>query len=157
MTLIERHNLLPRASDHSFMSPWFVVLHDTAGPTLHSAEETLKQRGLGYHYMIDKDGVCYEYALPSMKMSHAAGYNTGSVSISYVGGGGYGKVNDTQIQASIDLINEHITKLAHSLRAITGHKHASNSGKIDPEFDGDDDDYMNLISEKTGLEFLKFN
>jgi len=160
MKLVLKHNFLPRATDHTVMSPRVIILHDTAGPTLRSAEETLKQRGLGYHYMIDRDGTCYEYAPPTVKMNHAVGYNGISVGISYVGGGGYGPVNDIQIQASIDLINKYIKPFTPTIRQITGHRHASNSGKIDPEWEGDsantDADKMQSISKATMLRFVKF-
>ncbi len=161
MKLVLKHNFLKKAKIQSNRAPYLIVLHDTVSPSLKSAENGLAERGLGYHYMIDKDGTCYEYADPFTTMNHAAGYNRNSVGISYVCGGQYGPVNDVQVAASIELINDHIKKLASTIRVITGHKHASKSGKVDPEWPEEtnqvDNYYMKMISEKTDLEFFKFN
>ncbi len=160
MQLVLRHNLLPKARSQMNNAPHLIVLHDTVTPTIKSAENALLDRGLGYHYMIDKDGTCYEYSVPSVTMNHAAGYNRNSVGVSYVCGGQFGSVNDVQIAASIELIN-YIKKLAPTIRVITEHKHASSSGKIDPQWAEEtphaDEYYMKMISEKTNLEFFKFN
>lgn len=139
-----------------------IVLHDTAGPTLSGAEATLKQRRLGYHYMIEKDGTTYEYAKPDVQMSHAAGFNARTVSISFVGGYVYGYVTELQMEAVIRLINERIKPLAPSIRYITGHKHVSPGRKVDPRFPGEppegvdlakDAYYMSHIAHKVGLTF----
>lgn len=143
-------------------SPHLVVLHDTVSPTRTSAEHGLESRGLGYHFIIERDGSVAQYAPLDRVMYHARGYNSNSLGISYVGGGKYGPVNEVQIQASIDLIND--LKQQSHLDSVTGHKHASSSGKIDPRFPGEpengideeiDFEYMNRIANETGLKFFR--
>lgn len=159
--LVERLGLLPIAKQQPNGLVSMVILHDTAGPTLKSAEDTLIQRGLGYHYMIDRDGVCYEYATPSTRMNHALGWNAGTVGISFVGGGGFGAVNEAQIEAVIFLINITIAvKTKHSVKVLTCHKYVTTEGKVDPEFPGDppngsirsiDEAFLNRIASATNL------
>lgn len=112
--------------------------------------------------MVDKDGTCYEYASPLVQMNHAAGWNYGSVGISFVGGYKYGPVSELQIESAIELINSRIKPMAPRLKFITGHKHASRSGKVDPRFPGEppeginkeiDTKYMTEIAEAVGLDF----
>lgn len=162
MKLVRKHNLLPRARSQPNTGIDMIVLHHTAGSTLGGAESTLKQRGLGYHYMIDRAGVCYEYATPGVKMNHAVDFNTGTVSISYVGGGAAGAVNEAQVVASIELIKDRIVPLQPSIKVITGHKHCSAGRKIDPQFPGEpssgvnlaiDKKFMDRIANETGLTF----
>lgn len=162
MQLVQRHNLLPKARHQPNGIPDMIVLHDTAGPTLGGAEATLQQRKLGYHYMIDRAGVCYEYATPNVQMNHAMDFNFQTVAISYVGGGGSGPMNEAQIQASIDLINNRILPLAPTIGDITGHKHCSPGRKIDPQWQGEpsggvdlaiDKQFMDRIANATGLTF----
>lgn len=162
MNLVIKHNFLPIARQQPNHHVDMVVLHHTAGPTLNGAEVTLKQRGLGYHYMIGRDGTCYEYATPSVKMNHAIDFNSGTVAISFVGGGGSGAVNEAQIAASIELIRDHIKSLQPSIKVITGHKHCNPGRKIDPQFQGEpssnvnlriDKQFMDRIASETGLTF----
>lgn len=48
-----------------------IVLHATAGSTLSGAVSTLRQKGLGYHYIIDKDGTVYKGCAASRSTGHA--------------------------------------------------------------------------------------
>lgn len=164
MNIIKKMKLLPRANRQRGVVVDLVVLHDTAGPTLAGAESTLKQRGLGYHYMIDKDGQAYQYAEPHETLYHAIGFNEGTVAISFVGGGDYGEVNERQIHSCIDLIEEVMT-LKHpkvQLEGVTCHKHVNKGRKIDPRFPGEpphgvnleiDRKWMKQIADATGLTF----
>lgn len=140
-----------------------IVLHHTAGGTLSGAEATLKKRGLGYHYMIDKDGQVYEYVRPNRFTAHAYRRNVGTVGISYVGGGKYGAINLEQRQSLIKLMKV-LKEEFPRLKKITGHKHVDPRGwKCDPRFPGEpelgvnwaiDKKYMNQIAEATDMVFV---
>ena len=162
--LIDRIGLLKPAKVQSGKKPYMIVLHDTAGPSIKSAENTfLKERpGLGYHYMIDKDGTIYQYALPTTQMNHAIGFNAGTIGISFVGGWKYGPVNEVQIHSCVDLCQQLQQEYGDTLKYITGHKHCSPKRKIDPRFPGEpmnginykiDGDYMEDIAEGSFLTF----
>ena len=162
MEVVERFGVLPRHGRHN---PYMVILHDTVSPTVVSAERGLQSRsgGLGYHFIIDNDGTVYQYAHPHERMYHAAGYNTGSIGIACVGGGKYGPVNRIQEEAIITLIDENILPQT-PLSILTGHKHASHAGKVDPRFPGEpaegvdmaiDSQHMDFIAAGTGLRFLR--
>lgn len=142
-----------------------VILHHTVTPTVQSAVNALQNRGLAYHYMIDKDGTVYEFVPPNRMAYHAAGYNMGSIGIAFICGGKYGETNNKQIDACVSLLK--ILKQDFKfLDKFTGHKHASRSGKIDPRWKGEpelgidwkiDKKYMLDIEKRTGLraEFIK--
>jgi N-acetyl-anhydromuramyl-L-alanine amidase AmpD len=156
-------NKLGKLVSHGRQEPYLIVLHDTAGPTLGGAESTLKQRGLGYHYMIDNNGDCHEYAKPTSLMWHAKDYNLGTVGVSFVGGGDAPPVSEVQIKALIELVNTRIKPLGPDIIQITCHKHASHAGKVDPRWPGEpsngislgiDRIYMGRIAKAVGLEFL---
>lgn len=48
-----------------------IVLHATAGSSLRGAIDTLRKRGLGYHYLIDKAGVIHKGAPYTRRTGHA--------------------------------------------------------------------------------------
>lgn len=48
-----------------------IVLHATAGATLAGAVATLRERGLGYHYLIDKSGAVYKGCPVLAQTGHA--------------------------------------------------------------------------------------
>lgn len=48
-----------------------VVLHATAGTTLAGAVSTLRDKGLGYHYLIERDGTVHKGAPTSRNVGHA--------------------------------------------------------------------------------------
>src|SRR3990167_4521616 len=110
------------------MIPRRIILHHTAGGTLKGAEDTLRKRGLAYHYMIDKDGSIHRYHSPTDYAAHAAGHNQGSIGIAFVGDGTFGPVNSNQYDALIGLITVLMEKHP-TIATITGHKHVSTSGK----------------------------
>ena len=53
-----------------------VVMHSTAGSGINGVLSTLQQRGLAYHYIIDRDGKVYKLA-PASKMTSHAGSSYG--------------------------------------------------------------------------------
>jgi N-acetyl-anhydromuramyl-L-alanine amidase AmpD len=108
-----------------------IILHDTVTPTADIAIKVLQQRGLGYHYLIEKNGDIIELVCPSKLTWHAAGYNQGTIGISFCCGGQFGAVNDIQKDAAVELIEDLKTKFP--LKTLAGHRHRSVKGKIDPE------------------------
>lgn len=53
-----------------------IVLHASAGGSLSGAVTTLRKRGYGYHYILDKDGTVWKGAPISSSVAHA-GISTG--------------------------------------------------------------------------------
>jgi N-acetyl-anhydromuramyl-L-alanine amidase AmpD len=110
--------------------------------------------------MVDDDGTVIEYVPPNRRCSHAYRNNTGTIGISFVGGGRYGPCNSGQYGAIIELCKDLAQKYP-SIVDITGHKHVDPRGwKIDPRFAGEppngidwkvDRKWMLHIAEETGL------
>lgn len=148
------------------VKPHTIVLHHTGGGSASGAIATLKARGLGYHYIIDRKGVITKLVDPKYKTYHAYGANTGTVGVSYVGGGKFGPVTQEQITASTALLRR-IVEAHPSIKYLTGHKHIDKRGwKIDPRFLGEpenginldiDSMYMTTMARETGLIFLDKN
>lgn len=150
---------------HGIFHPSMVILHHTVTPSVRSAENGLNSRrgGLGYHFIVDTNGDVYQYGGLLTLMYHAAGYNSEAIGIAMVGGGDYGPLTEVQVETVIQLINENIRPNAPEITYVTGHKHASRNGKIDPRFKGEppldvnwkiDAKYMQRISDATGLTFV---
>lgn len=130
-----------------------VIIHDTVGNTVKGAEDTLVQRGLGYHFVIDKEGKVYNYVFPSDITFHALGWNERTIGIATVGGGPYGLVNDKQRLAIINLLIQ-LKKAYPSIKYLCGHRDVSPGRKIDPEVLGDYKTWMNAIAKEVGLRYL---
>lgn len=113
-------------------TPQSIIFHDTAGPSFQSASDTLKQRGLSYNYIIDKDGTVHELVPAGVKAFHAKGYNDNTVGVSFVGGGGFGDVNPAQQQSAVVLAQQLHQKFP-SITSFAGHRDRTNAGKPDPE------------------------
>ena len=107
-----------------------IILHDTVTSTVQAAIDTLKQRGLGYHYLIDKNGDIVQLAKPEDLMWHALKYNMHTIGISFIGGVHQGDITPTQINAAIELITE--LKKTFPLKTLAGHRHRTSEGKVDP-------------------------
>lgn len=143
--------------------PYRIVLHHTAGGTVAGAEATLKQRHLGYHYIITRNGVIYEYVPANKRTPHAYGNNAGTIGIAYVGGGRFGVVTPAQREATLVLIKQLKEKYPR-LKEITGHKHVDPRGwKSDPRVPGEPVDkvdwekdalWMRQLAKETQLTFI---
>jgi N-acetyl-anhydromuramyl-L-alanine amidase AmpD len=165
MKIVQKYGIL--RSKRRFVRPHTVVLHHTAGGTVSGAVSALKNRGLAYHYIINKKGTVYEYAPPSRYTAHAYKANRGTIGVSLVGGGKYGPATDLQIDSIIQLCK--IIKQDYpTVKSITGHKSIDprgdrwRSAKIDPRFPGEpangidnkiDVKYMTRISKACDLVF----
>jgi hypothetical protein len=132
VSLQQRHGILKHGSRRPVNSVHEVVLHHTGGSSVEGAVSTLRQRGLSYHYIIDKDGTITELVNPEAKAFHAKHHNNGTIGISYVGGGPGGAISQEAVEASAGLINE-LKGQFPALKNIAGHKHRANHGKHDPE------------------------
>ena len=135
-----------------------VVMHATAGSSLIGAIETLRKRGLSYHYLIDKNGKIYKgcpYSLVayhagssygpkedsariSIKQNKAAIFVAGTCVNSYSIGIAFVNKNDgidpytkEQFDAAEELINELSRVLP--LKHITTHYWVSPRRKTDPK------------------------
>lgn len=133
--------------------PNMIIIHDTVCGTVQQAENVLKDRGLAYHYVIDKDGIIHEYVDPKRLAHHALGWSYTTIGISANAGGKYGLVNEKQKQAIIEL-SKALRKKFPTIKYVTGHRDASKSGKIDPEVPGKYSDWMLDIQKATGLKYL---
>lgn len=72
----------------------YIVVHSSASP--EGREDTIEDidrwhrargmRGVGYHYVIELDGVVFEGRPLSMQGAHVRGWNAHSIGICYIGG-----------------------------------------------------------------------
>ena len=154
MKIIAKHGKFVEVN--RWRRPYMVILHHTAGGTLKGAEDTLIKRGLGYHYMIDRDGVVYEYVKPHKKTFHAYKFATGTIGVSFVGGGVHGEVTKAQKESAVQLLK--IIKNDYpSVKYVTGHKHADPRGwKIDPRWPGEPADGINWEIDKIEMKSIEF-
>ena len=116
-----------------------VILHWTGGSSAQGAINTLKQRGLSYHAIIERNGNIIQTCPYDKKAWHAgksfgpqgAYCNSYSIGISFVN---LGKENGdyplAQRQAAYKLIST--LKTIHPLRFITGHVQVAPKRKRDP-------------------------
>lgn len=164
MKVVNRFNL-NLASRSGNSKAHTVILHHTAGPTIKGAENTLKnQRGLSYHYMIDKDGTVYEYVDPTRIAFHSMSKNNNTIGIAFTGGGKYGPASDLQVEACIELLKQ-IKNDQPSVKYVTGHKHIDPRGKfngkrldpwkIDPRFEGEPENGIDLAADRKAMEFIE--
>lgn len=140
-------------SSYRDVPPNMIIIHDTVCGTVQQAENVLKDRGLAYHYVIDKDGTIHEYVDPKRLAHHALGWSYKTIGISANAGGKYGLVNEKQKQAIIELCKA-LKKKFPTIKYVTGHRDASKSGKIDPEVKGDYGTWMREVAKLSGLVYL---
>ncbi len=123
-----------------------VVLHATAGSSLLGAISALRQtgrlrpRGLGYHYLIDKDGKVYKGCATGLETFHC-GLSKGpdgpfvnrySVGISLVNlNDGHDPYTQPQLDSVIELLRE-LKAAIPTLRWLTAHYVISPGRKTDP-------------------------
>lgn len=150
-------------------TPTTITLHHTAGGLIGS-EDYLKLKGLGYHYMIDKDGTIHKYNSCREVVGHSSKANRGYIGISYVAGGDkLGPVNNIQLEASIALIEDIVNRYP-SIQSVSDHatidKIVAHRGwKSDPQWPGEKSEsnnwaikhkYIDLIAKETGLKAIKY-
>ena len=130
----DKTNLLKHGPKRNLKDIHTIILHHTGGMSLAGAVSTLQQRGLSYHYIIDRDGTINQYVGDSYTAWHASGFNNGTIGISFVGGGTKHEhaVSPAQFDAGKALI-EYLNYRLPSVRYICGHRHRTKSGKWDPQ------------------------
>lgn len=121
-----------------------IVLHWTGGSTLKSAVDTLEDRGLGYHFLIDNDGGILQGNKLSDRAFHAGSsygpkgkdLNTYSIGISIVATypGKGNDINTKQIESVKNLIENIMDSepFKSNIKWITGHHEISPGRKDDP-------------------------
>jgi len=149
--------------------PHTITLHHTAGG-LKGSEAYLKQKGLGYHFMIAKDGTVYAYNPVDEVVSHSARANFGFIGVSYEAGGPLGPVNEAQLASSIELV----TVLANdcdTIRKVSDHASVDNmiahrGWKSDPQWPGEKSEvndwtikhkFLDSIARASGLVAFKYD
>jgi N-acetyl-anhydromuramyl-L-alanine amidase AmpD len=109
--------------------PTTVVLHATAGGTLAGAVETLRERGLGYHYLIEPDGQVWKGAPIARQIGHAGesvgpegpSVNRYSIGVSWVNlNDGTQEISEAQLAAAEELLVL-LRKGLPSLKWLTTH------------------------------------
>jgi flagellum-specific peptidoglycan hydrolase FlgJ len=96
------------------------VIHHTGGGSMSGAIETLKQRGLSYHYIIDKDGTVKQL-IPGKGIGyHAESYNVNTFGIALVAEDD-SKVTAAQISASISLNARLASTYNYDPKSVFGH------------------------------------
>lgn len=155
----------------SVLSPWLahrarkrgtvidtIVMHATAGSSLIGAIETLQERGLSYHYLIEKDGTTTK-CVPYQSCAFHAGASVGpqgkacneySIGISFVNmNNGKDPYTKEQSQAATDLIVT-LRGAIPGVKWITTHYWISPGRKDDPKgFD------IGALAEATSLSLWK--
>lgn len=118
-----------------------VILHWTAGANLNSDIKTLRNKGFGYHFLIDKEGKVYQGVPASKRVSHGGNsygpngnYVNGTsigISFSMLGTEDDNQFNQNQIDSCMNLILD-LKQSLPNLKYISGHHWVSPGRKIDP-------------------------
>jgi flagellum-specific peptidoglycan hydrolase FlgJ len=96
------------------------VIHHTGGASMSGAIETLKQRGLSYHYIIDKDGTVKQL-IPGKGIGyHAESYNANTFGIALVAEDD-SKVTPEQVAATTSLNAKLAATYDYDPKKVFGH------------------------------------
>ena len=124
----------------------YIAIHCTASPQTATVEnikrywkDTLGWKNVGYHRLIDADGVVHDLADFNTVTNGVKGFNHETIHISYIGGiTPSGKAIDNrtphQKQAIIECIHETLTWIGRKV-PIQGHRDFPNVNKDCPCFD----------------------
>lgn len=97
-------------------------------------------KGIGYHYVIYLDGSIHKGRDESEIGAHCAGYNSDSIGICYIGGGGY---KDTRTEAQKKSLIELLKKLKAKYPEATIYGHRDFAAKACPCFNAKSE-YKNI-------------
>lgn len=131
----------------------FIVIHCTATSPNASVQSirnhwrnVMKWKNVGYHLLIDANGIIHELASFDKVTNGVAGFNSNSIHISYIGGvDARNKPKDTRTaeqKASLLVAIERAKKYSPNA-IIQGHKDFPNVKKACPSFDAKKE-YQNL-------------
>lgn len=135
-----------------------LLMHATAGSSLSGALQTLKEKKLSYHFIVDKDGSVHKLVGHTRVAFHAGksigpegkGVNEYSIGVSFVNrNDGRDPYTPEQMEAAVWLA-EILRKAVSSLKWTTTHRDVSLTGKTDPRgFD------METFAARTGLQLWR--
>lgn len=86
LEIIPKFGMLTKSANTDF-KPKRVVLHHTGGDTLSGAENILRERNLGVHFIIDKEGKVFQYGNLIDMMFHSCGSNHETLGVEIVNNG----------------------------------------------------------------------
>ena len=121
-----------------------LIIHCTATPatqrvTVADITRWHRQRGwktIGYHFLIDQDGVVHTGRPLSDVGAHCRGHNANSIGICYVGGlAKNGSPSDTRTDAQKNALLTLVTELLERFPNAKVHGHNEFSSKACPCFD----------------------
>ena len=99
-----------------------------------------KWADIGYHYVIELNGVVHDGRPLEQIGAHVQGHNIGSIGICYVGGlDTKGKPKDTRTQAQKAALYALTESLLHRFPGATVHGHNEFAAKACPSFDAKSD------------------
>lgn len=107
--------------------------------------DKLKWPGIGYHYVISKDGKAYKCNAISTISYHAAGANYSSIGVCLVGNFDVEDVPDVQMKAAVDLVKD--IRKNMKIKRVIGHREVPGTKKTCPgkRFD------MNKFRDRIGV------
>lgn len=118
----------------------YIVLHCTAtskeakvSSIVRYWKDRLKWKSVGYHYIIDKDGVITQLAEHNKTVNGVRGYNSVSLHISTIGGKDTDDRTKEQIEAQKVLIKALHNKYPDAI--IQGHRDFDGVAKSCPRYD----------------------
>ena len=121
-----------------------IILHCSATPegkdfTVADIDRWHKQRGwqgIGYHYVVYRDGSIHNGRDIAVAGAHTSGYNKDSIGICYIGGvAADGKTpKDTRTAEQIVALRELVDKLKKQYPQATIHGHYEFANKACPSF-----------------------
>lgn len=120
-----------------------IIIHCSATPegrdvTVADIDRWHRQRGfkgIGYHYVIYRDGSVHEGRPLEREGAHCSGYNAHSIGVCYVGGtNSQGAPKDTRTDAQRKALCELVAKLRKQFPAATVHGHYEFAAKACPSF-----------------------
>lgn len=105
-----------------------IVLHATAGTSLAGAVSTLRDRGLGYHYLIERNGTVHKGCATSRNCGHAgvsegpdgAHANGYSIGVAFVHPNNGSAISEAAIQSVKELCKE-LADAIPSIEWLTTH------------------------------------
>lgn len=121
-----------------------LIIHCSATPegrdfTVADIDRWHKQRGwrgIGYHYVVYRDGSVHEGRDVSEQGAHCSGYNAHSIGICYIGGiDANGNPKDTRTPAQREALRDLVELLRTEYPQATVHGHREFANKACPCFD----------------------
>ena len=92
-------------------APSEIILHHSWTRTLDKCISTLKHKGCGTHYAIDRDGSVHWLTDESYRVNHCVDHNEKSIGIDLIRGGGQ-SITDAQYDSLNDLLVELVDKFS---------------------------------------------